>query len=51
MGAVDGRPGEVQDAADRGCLYPTISNRAPVMAAARREQLYDNLDAAVGEQW
>ncbi|MFI2207351.1 hypothetical protein ACH47Z_43180 [Streptomyces sp. NPDC020192] len=41
----------VQNAADHGCPHPTISDRASVMAAARREQLLDDLEAAVGERW
>ncbi|MFJ5036023.1 hypothetical protein ACIQB5_50565 [Streptomyces sp. NPDC088560] len=41
----------VRDAADHGCPHLTIRDRASAMAATRREQLLDNLDAAVTESW
>ncbi|WEP00690.1 hypothetical protein A6P39_044055 (plasmid) [Streptomyces sp. FXJ1.172] len=41
----------VQDAAGHGCPYPSVSDRAFAMAAARREQLLDDLDAVAVEPW
>ncbi|MEW2498496.1 hypothetical protein AB0942_33940 [Streptomyces nodosus] len=41
----------VQDAAGEGCPHPTIRDRAPAMARARRQRMLTDLEGIEGEQW